>query len=302
MKRQGFNSLEQQRTRWGWVFLAPWILGIAVFFIWPMIQTAIYSFSTLAVGGNGFETTFVGTANYLHFFKDALFLQKLATALVETVPSTLLIITFSTMIALLLRQEFPMRGLARAVFFLPVIIASGPVISILQEQVMMGGSAVAGAATETGSSYMFQAPDLTLVFADLGVPEKVLESITTIINEIFDLMWKSGVQILLLLAALNSIPTSFYEVAMMEGATAWEKFWKITLPTMSPTLVVVIIYTLIDCFTDYDNAIIRTMTDYYTNNHYSYSATVGIIYCICVLAVVGLVSWILSRVVFYSAE
>jgi len=300
VKRQGFNSLEKQRTRWGWVFLTPWILGIAVFFIWPMIQTGIYSFSKLAVGADGFETTFVGTNNYLQFFKDALFLQDLATAMVETIPSTLLIITFSTMIALLLRQEFPMRGLARAVFFLPVIIASGPVISILQEQVMMGGSATADAAA--GASYMFQAPDLTLVFADLGVPQKVLESITTIINEIFDLMWKSGVQILLLLAALNNIPASFYEVAMMEGATGWEKFWKITLPTMSPTLVVVIIYTLIDCFTDYDNVIIRTINYYYTNNNYSYSATVGMIYCICVLAVVGLVSWIMSRVAFYSAE
>lgn len=299
MKKQGFRSLEKQRTRWGWVFLAPWIVGIAIFFLWPMIQTGIYSFSKLTVGGRGFETTFVGTANYLDFFKDALFLQDLATAMIETLPNTLLIITFSTMIALLLRQEFPLRGLARAVFFLPVIIASGPVISILQNQVMMGGSATADAA---GASYMFQAPDLTLVFSDLGVPEKVLESITTIINEIFDLMWKSGVQILLLLAALNSIPTSFYEVAMMEGATGWEKFWKITLPTMSPTLVVVIIYTLIDCFTDYDNVIIRTINYYYSNNNYSYSATVGVIYCVCVLAVVGLVSWIMSRVAFYSAE
>lgn len=299
MKKQGFRSLEKQRTRWGWAFLAPWIVGIAIFFLWPMIQTGIYSFSKLTVGGRGFETTFVGTANYLDFFKDALFLQDLATAIIETLPNTLLIITFSTMIALLLRQEFPLRGLARAVFFLPVIIASGPVISILQNQVMMGGSATADAA---GASYMFQAPDLTLVFSDLGVPEKVLESITTIINEIFDLMWKSGVQILLLLAALNSIPTSFYEVAMMEGATGWEKFWKITLPTMSPTLVVVIIYTLIDCFTDYDNVIIRTINYYYSNNNYSYSATVGVIYCVCVLAVVGLVSWIMSRVAFYSAE
>ena len=299
MKRQGFKSLEQQRTRWGWVFLAPWIVGIAVFFLWPMIQTGIYSFSMLTAS-DGFETTFVGLENYLRFFNDAKFLQDLATSVVETAPSTLLIITFSTIIALLLRQEFPMRGLARAVFFLPVIIASGPVISILQGQVMM----TAGNAAEAtvSSSYMFQAPDLTLVFADLGVPAKVLESITTVINEIFDLMWKSGVQILLLLAALNSIPTSFYEVAMMEGATAWEKFWKITLPTMSPTLVVVIIYTLIDCFTDYDNAIITTIRHYYTNNDYSSSATVGIIYCICVLAVVGLVSWIMSRVAFYSAE
>ena len=298
MKKNHFRSLEKQRSRWGWVFLAPWIIGIGVFFVWPMIQTGIYSFSKLAVGANGFEAIPVGFENYIHFFvDDSYFKANLLTSLVETIPSTLLIITFSTMIALVLRAEFPMRGLARAVFFLPVIIASGPVISILENQVMMNGAV--GAETST---YLFQAPDLTLIFADLGVPEAVLESITSIINEIFDLMWKSGVQILLMLAALNTIPTSFYEVAMMEGATAWEKFWKITLPTLSPTLVVVIIYTLIDGFTDYDNLIIQTIKDYYTNNNYAYSATVGMIYCLCVLAVVGLVSWIMSRITFYSAE
>ena len=301
MKKKMFRSLESQRSRWGWVFLSPWIVGIALFFVWPMIQTCIYSFSKLAVGANGFEAIPVGFDNYIQFLvNDSYFKSDLLTAIVETIPSTLLIITFSTMIALVLRSEFPLRGLARAVFFLPVIIASGPVISILENQVMMNGAA-AGAA-DVASTYMFQAPDLTLVFADLGVPEQVLESITTIINEIFDLMWKSGVQILLMLAALNTIPTSFYEVAMMEGATAWEKFWKITLPTLSPTLVVVIIYTLIDGFTDYDNVIIQTINSYYTNNNYAYSATVGMIYCVCVLAVVGLVSWIMSRVAFYSAE
>ena len=298
MKKNPLRSLEKQRSRWGWVFMAPWLIGIAVFFVWPMIQTGVYSFSKLNLGPNGFETIPVGFANYIHFFvDDTYFKENLLTSLIETVPSTLLIITFSTMIALVLRQEFPMRGLARAVFFLPVIIASGPVISILENQVMMNGAV--GAETST---YLFQAPDLTLVFADLGVPEVILESITSIINEIFDLMWKSGVQILLLLAALNNIPASFYEVAMMEGATAWEKFWKITLPTMSPTLVVVIIYTLIDGFTDYDNVIIQTINNYYTNNNYAYSSTVGMIYCLCVLAVVGLVSWIMSRVAFYSSE
>ncbi|MBQ2939561.1 MAG: sugar ABC transporter permease [Clostridia bacterium] len=299
MKRKGGRSLERQRAKWGWLFLSPWILGISLFFVWPMIQTVIYSFSKLTVGPNGFETSFVGAENYLYFFTDnSFFYNNLVTSLWEAIPSTLLIITFSTMIALLLKEQFPLRGLARAVFFLPVIIASGPVISILETQVMGNGAAM-GAETAT---HLFQAPDLTLVFADLGVPEKILESITGIINEIFDLMWKSGVQILLMLSAVNNIPGSFYEVAMMEGATAWEKFWKITLPTVSPTLVVVVIYTLIDNFVGYDNLMIQMITDYYKDTHYAYSSTVGLIYCVCVLAVVGLVSWILSRVAFYSAE
>lgn len=300
MFKSKMRSLEKQRTRWGWVFLAPWIVGIAIFFLWPMIQTVIYSLSRFSNDGN-FGYTFIGLDNYMYFFKNAEFLQKLTDSVVQVLPSTLLIITFSTMIALLLRQEFPMRGLARAVFFLPVIIASGPIIGIL-DQVMSGGGTATAAAAAESSSYLFQAPDLTLVFADLGVPEQVLESITSIINEIFDLMWQSGVQILLLLAALNSIPTSFYEVAMMEGATGWEKFWKVTLPTMSPTLVVVIIYTLIDRFTSADVAIIKDVKSYLKEPNFAYGATEGVIYCVCVLAIVGLVSWILSRIVFYSAE
>ena len=297
MFKKKMRSLESQRTRWGWVFLAPWIVGIAIFFLWPMIQTVIYSLSRFKNDGD-FGYTFIGLENYMSFFKDANKLQMLSESIVTVLPSTLLIVTFSTMIALLLRQEFPLRGLARAVFFLPVIIASGPIIDILN-QVMSGGAA-SNIASE--SSYLFQAPDLTLVFADLGVPQQVLESITSIINEIFDLMWQSGVQILLLLAALNSIPTSFYEVAMMEGATGWEKFWKITLPTASPTLVVVVIYTLIDRFTAADTPIIKSINAALDQPNFAGGATEGVIYCVCVLAVVGLASWILSRVAFYSAE
>ena len=83
MKKNHFRSLEKQRSRWGWVFLAPWIIGIGVFFVWPMIQTGIYSFSKLAVGANGFEAIPVGFDNYIHFFvDDSYFKANLLTSLV----------------------------------------------------------------------------------------------------------------------------------------------------------------------------------------------------------------------------
>ncbi|MFQ8952152.1 MAG: ABC transporter permease subunit, partial [Oscillospiraceae bacterium] len=90
-----------------------------------------------------------------------------------------------------------------------------------------------------------------------------------IINSMFDLTWQSGVQILLLLSAINNIPSSFYEAAVMDGATAWEKFWKITFPTVTPTLLVSVIYTVIDGFTDYDNKVMQLLRSYYTNNNYT---------------------------------
>ncbi len=292
------RSLEKKNSRWGWFFIAPWLVGITVFFAWPMLETAVYSFSKLSVGAGGFDKSFVGLDNYMYFFtKDTYFLSYLGESIGSSLPQVLIIIAFSTLIALVLKEKFPGRGLARAVFFFPVIIASGAVMNILQSQVMMTSS-----TTEVTQGYLFKAPDLVEVFGELGMPEQVLNSITDIVNQVFDLTWKSGVQILLMLAAVNNIPTSFYEVANMEGATQWEKFWKVTLPTISPTLLVVVIYSLIDGFMDYGNKVMQLLSSYYTNNNYSYSATIGVIYCVSILLLIGLVYKILSRWIFYSVD
>lgn len=290
------GSLEKTRSRWGWLFIAPWILGISVFFVLPMAETFVYSFSKLSVGTGGFEKNFVGFENYLYFFtKDTYFWSYLGSSLVSSIPQVLIIVTYSTLIALVLKSDFPGRGFARAIFFFPVIIASGAVMNILKTQVMMTES-----ATEVTNSYMFKAPDLNEYFASLGLPEAVLNSITDIVNQVFDLTWKSGVQILLMLAAVNNIPSGFYEAAEMEGATAWEKFWKVTLPTVSPTVLVVVIYSLIDGFMDYGNKVMQLLSSYYTSNNYSYSATIGVVYSICTLLTVGIAYKLLSGRIFYS--
>jgi ABC-type sugar transport system permease subunit len=298
-RQRKFSSLEKQRSRWGWFFVAPWILGICVFFVWPMLESVIYSFSKLNVSDNGFDKVFVGFDNFLYFFtEDTFFVRYLTQSIGGILPSVLMILSFSILIALVLKEKFFGRSLARAVFFFPVIIASGVVVTILKNQVMMSGAAV----SDMSPAYLFKAPDLVNVFADLKIPDDVLTSITTILNQIFDLTWKSGVQILLLLAAINNIPASFYEVGVMEGATAWEKFWKITFPTISPTLLVVVTYTIIDGFTDYGNKVMEMLRSFYTNNNYAYSATIGVIYFVCILLIIGLVNLIARRFVFYAAD
>lgn len=292
-------TIENKRSLWGLAFISPWVIGIVVFFVLPMIQSVIYSFSKINVTPNGFETEFVGAENFSYFFtQDTFFLQYLTESIVMIIPETLLIVCFSMFIAVLLKQKFLGRTLARAVFFFPVIIASGVVITILKEQVMMSGSAV----TSMQPGYMFKAPDMVDVFATLGLPDFLLTAITSVVNEIFDLTWKSGVQILLLLAAVNNIPSSSYEVADMEGATGWEKFWKITFPMMAPTLLVAIIYTIIDGFTDYGNKVMQMLNSFYSKGDYEYSATIGVIYFVCVLLVIGLVELIASRTISYSTD
>ena len=291
-------SLKDQHAKWAWVFLAPWLIGILVFFVWPMAQSVVYSFSRLTVTSSGFQLDWVALENYSYLFtKDTFFLPNLTQALGEVIPSVLMITAFSLFIAVILKEKFIGRSAARTVFFFPVMIASGVIITILKEQVMMSVS-----TSDNTAAYLFQAPDLVKTFAAFGLPDFVLTSITDIVNGFFDLTWKSGVQMLLLLSAINNIPQSFYEAAVLDGAGAWVKFWKITFPAITPSLLVVIIYTIIDSFLDYDNLVMSMIRNYYQNNNYTYSATIGVIYFVCILALVGLVSLIMRKLVVYMYQ
>ena len=291
-------SLKAQHAKWAWVFLAPWLIGILIFFVWPMAQSVIYSFSRLTITASGFQLDWVGLENYSYLLtRDTFFPQNLTQALGEVIPSVLMITAFSLFIAVILKEKFIGRSAARTVFFFPVMIASGVIITILKEQVMMSVS-----TSDDTAAYLFQAPDLVKTFASFGLPEFVLTSITDIVNGFFDLTWKSGVQMLLLLSAINNIPQSFYEAAVLDGAGAWVKFWKITFPAITPSLLVVIIYTVIDSFLDYDNLVMEMIRDYYQNNNYTYSATIGVIYFVCILAFVGLVSLVMRKLVVYMYQ
>ena len=291
-------SLKAQHAKWAWVFLAPWLIGISVFFVWPMAQAVIYSFSRLTITANGFQLDWVALENYTHLFtRDTFFLPNLTEALGKVVPSVLMITAFSLFIAVILKENFIGRSTARTVFFIPVMIASGVIITILKEQVMMSVS-----TGDDTAAYLFQAPDLVNTFAAFGLPDFVLTSITDIVNGFSDLTWKRGVQMLLLLSAINNIPQRFYEAAVLDGAGAWVKFWKITFPAITPSLLVVIIYTIIDSFLDYDNLVMEMIRDYYQNNNYTYSATIGVIYFVCILAFVGLVSLVMRKLVVYMYQ
>ena len=291
-------SLKAQHAKWAWVFLAPWLIGILIFFVWPMAQSVIYSFSRLTITASGFQLDWVALENYTYLFtKDTFFLPNLTQALGEVIPSVLMITAFSLFIAVILKEKFFGRSAARTVFFFPVMIASGVIITILKTQVMMSVS-----TSDSTATYLFQAPDLVNTFASFGLPEFVLTSITDIVNGFFDLTWKSGVQMLLLLSAINNIPQSFYEAAVLDGAGAWVKFWKITFPAITPSLLVVIIYTVIDSFLDYDNLVMQMIRNYYQNNNYTYSATIGVIYFVCILAFVGLVSLVMRKLVVYMYQ
>ena len=109
-------------------------------------------------------------------------------------------------------------------------------------------------------------------------------------------------EILLFLSGLQSIPGSLYEAASVEGATAWESFWKITVPMISPIILVNVIFTIIDSFTSYSNGLMQYILSETSQLHYSYAAAMTWIYFAAIMAVLGAILGLVSKKIFYSVE
>lgn len=296
-QRMAIPKMQRKRAWWGRLFILPWFIGAVYFFVVPMIKTTVWAFSKVSLSGGA--NTFVGFDNFIKVFtEDATFLPNLAGAVGQVIYQVPVIVVFSLFIAMILRQKFVGRTFCRAVFFFPVIIASGVVITILRTQVMMTGSAT----SEQQQAYMFSFPAFDALTEVLGLPQVITDFANTIVNGFFDITWKSGVQIILLLAAVNHISPSSYEAADIEGATAWEKLWKITFPLISPTILVVVIYSIIDSFTDYGNQVMVSIKSYFDKGSYEYSVTIGLIYFVTILLLVGIVNFVMNRFVYYATE
>ena len=294
-KRHGL-TFTGKRAMTGRLFLLPWLIGVIYFFLIPFIQGIVYTVNKITFSQDGVILKFVGAFNYKKLFSDLSFTVVLRDSLLGMFPRVLIIVFFSLFVALILRGEFRGRTLSRAIFFLPVIISSGVVITVLQENIM--GSSLSG----NESTYLFQATSFETLLKGIGLPDNLMTTFTDVINQLFNLSWKSGVQILLLLAAVNNIPKSSYEAADIEGATEWEKFWKITFPMVSPTILVAVIYTIIDSFTDYSNSVMRLIEEQLKLGYYEYSSTMALVYFVCVLVIIGIIGGMISRKVYYQAE
>ena len=208
---------------------------------------------------------------------------------------SILVCVFSLFMAIILNQKFRGRTFTRALFFLPVIIASGVVIQMLRQNGM-------NTDLETENTYVFNSSGLIVILNSIGLPSKITEIFQEISNRIFDIVWLSGIQIILYLSGLQSIPKSEYEAAQIEGATAWECFWKITWVRISPVTLVVVVYSIIDSFTNVSNSMIRWTYDQYLNNNLGGSSAMGWLLCMIAFAVLMIVSGIMSKFVFYVNE
>lgn len=288
----------ERKTLYGFLFISPWLFGFVFFFGREMIQSLIYSFSEISMTSGYVELEFVFLKNYIKAFtEDADFVRNLTDTLVNMAYQVPVILFFSMFIAYILKENFHGRLFFRAMFFLPVIISSGVVLSIIQNdpmsQLVMTGQ---------NSSNLFQGSSLESLLRDSGISARIVDPLISAVNNIFDLTWKSGIQILIFLSAYQTIPQSVHEAARIEGATEWEFYWKITFPIISPMMFTNLIYTVIDTFTDYSNPIILLISTASKKMDLAYSAAMSWIYFLMVFILIAIVYKIVNRHIFYAVE
>lgn len=292
-------SYEKKKGLYGYGFIALWFVGALMFFIIPVLKSLYYSFNDVTPETGYLAKSWVGLANYKRaFMTDPTFRQYLVESLKDMAFNLPVIIIFSMFVAIIVNQKFRGRTFARAVFFLPVIIATGPVYAIIT-----GNLDTSGNSDAQQFSTMFETDmvDQLLEFVGIyGFGSTFTDMISELTSDILNLVWKCGIQIIIFLSALQGIPTSAKEAAAIEGATSWEFFWKITLPYVSPMILVNIVYTVIDAFTDPTNQVMTRVLEVQSDWKYGYSASMAWSYFGIILLALGIIFAIMNRLVWYD--
>jgi ABC-type sugar transport system permease subunit len=288
-------TLRQKRAVVGLLFILPWLIGFIVYYVRSLILTTQFSLSSIDFAETGgYTATFIGLDNYKYALTEhATFNQILVDSISDIIIDVPFITFFSLFIAILLNAKFKGRTLVRGIFFLPILLGSGAVLSTLQlaTQNMQGGASttIAEMAVSQGVNVDY----FLSIFQDLGLPSRSMDYIIGLIGRIYDIVRASGVQIIIFIAALQSVSSSLYEVSKIEGATSYETFWKVTFPMVSPLILTNVVYTIIDKFVNSDVVNIAYVTAF-TGYDYGLSSAMSIlstlIVCIILLAVGGFIT------------
>jgi ABC-type sugar transport system permease subunit len=316
-KRRKTTSLDKIKARAGWWFVAPFVIGFVLVYL-PIVSESIYfSFTTIRIlQGGGFVAEWVGMDNYMDaLFTDADFVRVLTLGIQNLIFEIPAIVIFSLFMAIMLNQKMVGRAVFRAIFFLPVILSTGIIDRIDQGNQLLdtmqqtGRAVAAGTAqqgvegsSETAAVQIISAMDFQFLFRSMrGIDPTLVEYVITMVNNIYGIVNKSGVQMLIFLGGLQSISPAIYESALVEGASAWETFWKITFPMISPMILVNAVYTVIDSFTAKSNQIMNFISAVYDEpNGNTLSSAMAWIYFLIVIAMIALVGVIVSSFVFYQ--
>ena len=306
VKKKKIASLDRRKARAGWFFVLPFLVGFCLVYLPIIVESLKVSF--FLYDKHTGAQTFVGWQNYSDaLFGNADFVQTLLTGLQEIAFDIPAILIFSLFVAVILNQKMIGRAVFRAIFFLPVVVSTGLMEGVLSASYSFSGSSMdlgtGESATESVATNLALEKLLQDVFANLGFGEGLVTYIIEAVASIANIVNRSGVQILIFLAALQSISPAIYESCEIDGATSWETFWKITFPMVSPMILVNGVYTIIDNFTTDSNSVMKVINNTFAsadNAAKHVSAAMGWMYFMVVLLIVGLVAAVFSAFVFYQ--
>lgn len=267
---------------YGYAFVLLWIVGFAVFTVAPLLQTFRYSLNQVTVTAQDISLEGVAWANYTRaLFTDPTFVELLIGYAVETLVSVPIVLIFSMLIALLLNLDFKFKGLFRTIFFLPVVITTGPVI---QELAAQGATSVPGITDTTAIATFLE-----------ELPRYLRNPVEYLLTSFILILWFSGVQILIYLASLQKIDKSIYEAAAIDGASAWEAYWKITLPSLSTTTLIVAVYTVITLSHFSENKVIKYIygQTYAVGSGIGYASALAFLYFLALIVLLAVIFFVM---------
>ena len=308
-KKKKIASLERKKARAGWIFVLPFILGFILIYL-PMIIDSIrytfYDIQNLPVSrGGGFVLNPVGWSYYKEaLLDDPDFTQILLQGLQNMALEVPMILIFSLFMAVLLNQKMVGRAAFRAIFFIPVIISTGVIASQQAASIETSTGLEQGISDGSGQSAteIVSAVDFERLFSNMAIGTELLDFVVNAINNIFDIVNRSGVQMLIFLAGLQSISPAIYESVKVDGATGWETFWKITFPMISPMILVNSVYTIIDSFTAKSNVVMNHIMVVNQNGKDSLASAMAWIYFLIIIVIIAIIAAIISSFVFYQRK
>ena len=285
LKHLKSGKLEKRYARMGYVFMIPWFIGAAVFLAYPLGSSFWYALNNIRITPLGRVFTFIGQGNFTQILlQDPDFLVYLVDYLTSTIISVPIIVVFALIIAMMLNMKIKGKGFFRLIFFLPVIIVSGPILGMLNAE---GAGSISAIDTQSLASAIGSV-----------LPSILAEPISDVFSNMITTLWYSGVQILIFLSGLQKIDRSMYEAAKIDGGSAWECFWKITLPNLKSMILLNTIYTIVFISNNSTNPIIvliqNSMFSGTKEKGYGYASAMAWIYSIVVLILVGLFTLLLA--------
>lgn len=263
--------------------MLPWIIGFLIFTLVPFVATIALSFCNVSTNITGYDISFAGGSNYYTaFFKNTEFIPALGEFMAMAIPYTFVIIIVSFVMAYLLNKIEVGKGLMRTIYFLPVIIMSGPVMSQILDK--------ADDAVQMAQGMQGGYDGVFILEMIRSYSPQIARFMEGVFDQLTMILWFTGIPIVLFVSGLQRINISLYEAAKIDMANEWQILWKITIPMIKPTALVATIFTIAQLGT-YDTSaiysLIKTATSN-TNGGFGFAATYSWIYCIVVLIMIGL--------------